>query len=148
MTPITIKSLAHAALKVKDIDRSLAFYRDTLGFAEMMRINHENGSLMLVYLRMTDNQFIEIFPGGEGDFAPGWNANAINHICLEVEDMQATAEALRERNVTFLHAPKIGLDGNWQCWIGDPDGNRIEFMQMMPGCMQEAAIKRLSGTRA
>ena len=148
MTPITIKSLAHAALKVKDIDRSLAFYRDTLGFAEMMRINHENGSLMLVYLRMTDNQFIEIFPGGEGDFAPGWNANAINHICLEVEDMQATAEALRERNVTFLHAPKIGLDGNWQCWIGDPDGNRIEFMQMMPGCMQEAAISRLSGPPA
>ena len=148
MTPVTIKSLAHAALKVKDLDRSLAFYRDTLGFAEMMRINNEDGSLLLVYLRMTDTQFIEIFPGGEGDEAPGWNANAINHFCLEVADIHETAMALRERNLTFLHEPKVGLDGNWQCWIRDPDGNRIEFMQMMPGCMQELAIERLSGTRA
>ncbi len=143
MTDIKIKSLAHAALKVKDLDRSLAFYRDTLGFKEMMRINNADGSLLLVYLRMTDDQFIEIFPGGEGDVAPGWNANAINHFCLEVADIHATATALRERNITFLHEPKVGLDGNWQCWIGDPDGNRIEFMQMMPGCMQEVAIERL-----
>jgi lactoylglutathione lyase len=146
MTDIKIKSLAHAALKVKDLDRSLAFYRDTLGFKEMMRINNEDGSLLLVYLRMTDTQFIEIFPGGEGDVAPGWNANAINHFCLEVDDIQATAVALRERNIAFLHEPRMGLDGNWQCWIGDPDGNRIEFMQMMPGCMQEAAIARIKST--
>jgi lactoylglutathione lyase len=143
MTAIKIKSLAHAALKVKDIDRSLAFYRDTLGFKEMMRIDNDDGSLLLVYLRMTDDQFIEIFPGGVGEVAPGWNANAINHFCLEVEDMQATAADLRTRGVAFIHEPKVGLDGNWQCWVGDPDGNRIEFMQMMPGCMQEVAIKRL-----
>ena len=146
MKPLAIKSLAHAALKVKDLDRSLAFYRDTLGFREMMRINNEDGSLLLVYLRMTDTQFIEIFPGGEGDVAPGWNDNAINHFCLEVADIQTTAADLRGRGVVFLHEPKIGLDGNWQCWIGDPDGNRSEFMQMMPGCMQEVAIERLSRT--
>jgi lactoylglutathione lyase len=143
MNLLKIKSLAHAALKVKDLDRSLAFYRDTLGFREMMRINHGDGSLMLVYLRMTDDQFIEIFPGGEGDVAPGWNANAINHFCLEVEDMQATAADLTARGIPFLREPKVGLDGNWQCWVNDPDGNRIEFMQMVPGCMQEVAIARL-----
>jgi lactoylglutathione lyase len=143
MTPLKIKSLAHAALKVKALDRSLAFYRDTLGFKEMMRIHYEDGSLMLVYLRMTDDQFIEIFPGGEGDIAPGWNANAINHFCLEVDDMKATAADLVARGIPFLLEPKVGLDGNWQCWINDPDGNRIEFMQMMPGCMQEEAITRL-----
>ena len=143
MKSLAVKSLAHAALKVNDLDRSLAFYRDTLGFKEMMRINNDDGSLMLVYLRMTDTQFIEIFPGGEGDVAPGWNANAINHFCLEVDDIQMVAADLRKRGVAFLHEPKIGLDGNWQCWIGDPDGNRIEFMQMMPGCMQEVAIERL-----
>lgn len=143
MTALKIKSLAHAALKVKDLDRSLAFYRDTLGFNEMMRINNEDGSLMLVYLRMTDDQFIEIFPGGEGEVAPGWNANAINHFCLQVDDMQATAADLTARGIPFLREPKVGLDGNWQCWVSDPDGNRIEFMQMMPGCMQEVAIARL-----
>ncbi len=146
MTEIKVKSLGHVALKVKDLARSLAFYRDTLGFAELMRLHHDDGRLMLVYLRLTDNQFIEIFPDGEGDCAPGWNVNAINHFCFEVEDMRATEKALHERDIAFLHHPKIGPDGNWQCWISDPDGNRIEFMQMMPGCMQEAAIVRLTRT--
>ena len=25
---------------------------------------------------------------------------------------------------------KLGADGNYQCWVVDPDGNRIEFMQI------------------
>jgi lactoylglutathione lyase len=37
----------------------------------------------------------------------------------------------------------MGADGNRQCWIADPDGNRIEFMQMSPSCMQLDAIARL-----
>ena len=39
----------------------------------------------------------------------------------------------------------MGLDRNRQCWIEDPDGNRIEFMQMSPESMQAEAIKRLRG---
>ena len=25
--------------------------------------------------------------------------------------------------------PKVGVDGNWQVWTVDPDGNKIEIMQ-------------------
>jgi lactoylglutathione lyase len=64
MPKIAIQSIAHTAVKTPDLERSLAFYRDTLGFEEMMRINSPGGTLMLVYLRMTDTQYIEIFPGG------------------------------------------------------------------------------------
>jgi lactoylglutathione lyase len=143
---LLIKSLAHVALKVADLERSLSFYRDTLGFTEMMRINHDDGSLMLVYLRMTDDQFIEIFPQGRDERAPDKDANAINHFCLQVDSMAQTAAQLDALGIVMTTKPKIGLDGNWQCWIEDPDGNRIEFMQMTPGCMQEAAIKRITAT--
>jgi lactoylglutathione lyase len=37
----------------------------------------------------------------------------------------------------------MGLDHNRQCWIDDPDGNRIEFMQMSASSMQAEAITRL-----
>ena len=37
----------------------------------------------------------------------------------------------------------MGADYNYQAWIEDPDGNRIELMQMMPDSMQLAAIARL-----
>jgi lactoylglutathione lyase len=140
-----LKGIGHVALKVADIERSLAFYRDTLGFAEMMRLNRDDGALWLVYLRITDTQFLELFPGGEGDRAPGSERTAVNHFCLECNDLQATADALRAAGLKLTVEPKMGADNNWQCWIEDPDGNRIEFMQMAENSMQAEAIRRLSG---
>src|SRR5690606_35753823 len=115
----------------------------TLGFAEMMRLNRDDGALWLVYLRITDTQFIELFPGGEGDSASGPERTAVNHFCLECADLQATANALRVAGVTLTVEPKMGADNNWQCWIADPDGNRIEFMQMAGNAMQLEAIRRI-----
>ena len=57
-----IVGLGHMALKVKDVDRSMAFYSGVLGFPEMLRLHHDDGSLFLIYLRVTDDQYIEIFP--------------------------------------------------------------------------------------
>jgi lactoylglutathione lyase len=144
-TKLGLIRIGHVALKVADIGRSLEFYRDRLGFAEMMRLNNDDGSLWLVYLRITDTQFIELFTGGQGVRAPGHEATAINHFCLECTDLDATAAMLRKAGVRLTVEPKLGLDGNRQCWIEDPDGNRIEFMQMSPDSMQADAIRRLSG---
>jgi lactoylglutathione lyase len=137
--------IAHVALKVKDLDRSLAFYSGKLGFKEMMRLDKPDGSpgVWLVYLRITDDQFLELFPEGEGDRAPGSNATAINHICLGVADLDKTIADLAAAGVPLTIAKKMAADLNWQAWIEDPDGNRLELMQMMPDCLQLAAIERL-----
>ncbi len=84
MAGLGLAGIGHVALKVADMERSLAFYRDRLGFAEMMRLAHDDGSLWLVYLRVTDTQFLELFPGGEGARAPGPDVTAVNHFCLEI----------------------------------------------------------------
>ena len=143
MAALGLTGIGHVALKVADINRSLAFYRDRLGFQEMMHLDRDDGSLWLVYLRITDTQFLELFPGGEGEEAPDPDRTAINHFCLETADLDATANALRAAGITLTVEPKMGLDGNRQCWIADPDGNRIEFMQMGPASMQADAIRRL-----
>jgi lactoylglutathione lyase len=143
MASLGLTGIGHVALKVVDIERSLEFYRDRLGFAEMMRLDREDGSLWLVYLRITDTQFIELFPGGEGARAPGPERVAINHFCLESADIQATADALRAAGIALTVEPKMGADNNWQCWVEDPDGNRIEFMQMAQNAMQLDAIRRI-----
>jgi lactoylglutathione lyase len=144
MAALGLTGIGHVALKVSDVSRALAFYRDRLGFEEMMHLDRDDGSLWLVYLRITDTQFLELFPGGEGDRAPGAERTAINHFCLETADLDATANALRAAGVALTVEPKMGADHNRQCWIEDPDGNRIEFMQMGAGSMQAEAIKRLN----
>lgn len=141
-----IKSIGHVALRVTDIERSLDFYVDRLGFEEMFRLARE-GTLWIVYLRITDEQFIELFPGGEGDRAPEADRIGYNHICLEVDDLDAVIARLEERGVPLTRPKKVAADGNAQAWIEDPDGHRIELMQLLPGCLHEQALARLRGTR-
>ena len=138
-----ITSIGHVALKVHDLDKSLAFYRDQLGFPEMMRIDKPEGGVWLVYLRITDEQFVEIFPGAENARAPGWNGNAITHVCLTVDDLDAVVDRVTSAGIPLLIEKKTAIDGNRQAWIEDPDGNRIEFMQINPASMQMQAIARL-----
>lgn len=138
-----ITGYGHAALKMKDVEASLAFYRDKLGFPEMLRLLKDDGSLWLVYLRITDLHYLEIFPGAEEDRAPGWNANGVNHLCFTIEDLDAMAARMQATGIKLTAQIKNGADGNRQAWIEDPDGNRIELMEMHPDCMQYAGIKRL-----
>lgn len=135
-----ITSLGHVAIRVRDVETTLDFYVNKLGFSEMMRLDRD-GRLFLVYLRITDDQYLEVFP--EGDRAPGKQANGLNHFCLTVSDIDAVETRLGELGIPLTSEKKKVEDGNWQLWVEDPDGNRIEFMQMDPDCLQLKAIARL-----
>jgi lactoylglutathione lyase len=141
---LTVSSIAHVAIRVKDIDRTLAFYIDKLGFSELIRLDRD-GRLWLVYLRITDDQYLEVFPEAEGETVPGPEALGYNHVCLAVPDIEQTVRELEAAGIALIR-PKIkALDGNWQTWIADPDGHRIELMQMAPDGMQAQAIARRNG---
>lgn len=137
-----ISSLAHVALKVKDMDKSLDFYVGKMGFPEMFRL-HRDGKLWIVYLRITDDQYLELFPDGDGDRAAGRDATGVNHICLGVDDIDVVVDELRQAGIPLTAEKKMGADYNFQAWIEDPDGNRIELMQIMPKAMQLDAIRSM-----
>jgi lactoylglutathione lyase len=139
-----VTSIGHVAIKVKDLAATLDFYVDRLGFREMLRLTREDGAVWLVYLRITDTQYLEVFPGAEGDRAPGWEANGMNHMCWTVDDLDAVAARLDALGIPLLLPVKPGLDRNRQAWIEDPDGNRIELMEMAEDCLQYRAIRRLA----
>ena len=77
-------------------------------------------------------QFVELFYGCEGE-----NAGSFNHICISVEDIDAACAQVLAAGYPVDRMPELGCDGNKQAWLVDPDGNRIELMQLMPGCPQE-----------
>jgi lactoylglutathione lyase len=141
----SISGIGHVAIRVKDIDRTLDFYIGRLGFREMFRLERE-GRLWLLYLRISDTQFLEVFPEATGDRAPPREANGLNHVCLEVDDIDATIDELATAGVPLAREKQLGADGNFQAWIEDPDGNRIELMQMAPDGMQRKALERMRAT--
>ena len=123
-----ITDFGHPAFAAHDIDASLAFYAK-LGIAESFRLDRPDGSLMLVYMHIAGDRFLEIFPNG-----PVPDANRVGsfrHICLLTDDIRATVSELRERGVAIERDVIEGLDHNLQAWIRDPDGNSIELMQLV-----------------
>lgn len=140
-------SLGHVALRVKDVERSIAFYCSQLGLSEMFRLNRDNGELWLVYLRITDDQYLELFPDAVGDQAPGAEAIGINHFCLTVVDIEATVQEIKAAGIALWRPLKLGADGNRQAWILDPDGNRVEIMEMAANSMQAQAIAQWRSKR-
>lgn len=140
-----ITGLGHAAFRIKDLQRSLDFYVGTLGLREAFRLDRDGQpSPWIVYLHVAPNQFLELFPGGEGEVKPRSQAAGYNHLCLVVDDLQATARHLTDRGIEITSGPKQGMDHNWQAWINDPDGNAIELMQLSPEGPQAAADARFA----
>ncbi len=123
-----ITGLTHAAVRVTDLDRAISFYTRTLGLTEQFRLTRDTGEPWLVYIKVTDGQFIELFPGAAGPHEAPTNAGLV-HICLQVDDIQRTYAELTGRGLVAHGEPKMGGDGSWQFWTSDPDGNPIEFHQ-------------------
>jgi hypothetical protein len=83
---------------------------------------------------------MELLPGGVGAFARDADITAVNHICLAAESVDEAVAALRKLGVVLTTKPNLGVDGNGQSWLEDPDGNPIVLIQMVLVNMREIAI--------
>jgi lactoylglutathione lyase len=122
-----ITDLGHPAFAAHNVERTLNFYA-LLGIQESFRLHHEDDSLMLVYLHVAGDRFIEVFPGGPPPDPD--RGGSFMHLCLLTDDINAIVEHLRENGAPIDQEPIVGLDHNWQAWTRDPDGNEIELMQL------------------
>lgn len=127
-----ITGLAHACFTVADLDRALSFYRDGLGLKEAFDFVDDTGRRYGVYLHLGRRNFIELFVG---ELADRVEKQSYKHICLEVDDIEATVDDLRERGIE-VSPIKMGMDHSYQAWVTDPDGNRIELHHYTPQSWQ------------
>jgi len=131
-----VTGIMHLAFVVNNMDASLKFY-ETFGIRKAFTLTNDKGEPSIEYLKVTDSQFIELFYADEV-FEPlfMWKKKYYAHLCLAVDDIHAVAKAITDAGYELALAPNKGGDGNWQCWTHDPDGNAIEFMQIMPDSLQ------------
>ena len=136
------KGIAHLAFTVSDMEESLAFYCDKLGLEKAFSIEDDNGNPRIIYIKICNGQFIELFHGEKDKNDVFNNTIGYSHLCIEVEDINAVARLAAEKGITIDVPPIQGKDTNYQCWIKDPDGNRIEFMQIMETSPQSKASRK------
>jgi catechol 2,3-dioxygenase-like lactoylglutathione lyase family enzyme len=114
---------------VDDVDAALSFYREKLGFEEVMHPAPTFAMLSRGPLRLV----LSAPGGGPGGGAAmpdgtlpepgGWN-----RFQIEVEDLEATVAELRQRGASFRNEIVTGVGGN-QILVEDPSGNLVELFQ-------------------
>jgi lactoylglutathione lyase len=135
----------HIAIRARDIEATAKFYREVLGMPEEFRMQDPTGTkLGSVHMFVAPSQYIEIFPNGTDEFSPGEHTIGYSHLCLEVDDLAKTLAEVRGRGAPIDTELKKGYSKCLQFWTHDPDGNRIEFMELPPDCLQVAANKRIA----
>ncbi|MBM3214379.1 VOC family protein [Candidatus Poribacteria bacterium] len=131
-----IVGLGHVAYRIADLERSLDFDCRGLGLSEAFRLLGDDGKPWIVYIRLSGDNFIELFPGAGDPYAPPPGSAGFAHVCLRVDDLEATLEELRERGVPLDDTVRKGKSGSLQYWLTDPDGTRIELMQILDDSLQ------------
>ena len=113
--PCTARHINHVAIAVKDIDDTLAFYRDVFGTGEVEVEDIEDQAVRAALVRIGGSQLEFIQPtdpeGGVARFIER-RGEGVHHIAFEVDDLQASLGALNEHGVrTIDTAPREGLSG-------------------------------------
>lgn len=117
-----VKRFLHVKLDVADIDRSVAFYCDVLGFEPVVRYDRDDGVTIVQVAAEGSPVGIELWR--ESDHVGLGNDRL--HVALETSDLAATVERLRADAVTIEQ--EIFRMGHEQiAFIRDPDGYLIEL---------------------
>ena len=134
--------IAHIAFQVSDLAKAQAFYGGLLGYDDAFRLYKEDGTTRLVYFKVSDRQYIEIFPG-----LPPDQDDRLSHIAFETTNLEALRLYLAEKGVQVPDKVNKGQDGNLNFTVKDPDGHRVEFVQYQTGSMQMKAKGSYLGPR-
>ena len=104
----------------KDIDESIAFYKDVLGFEMVEKFYNEGGGLVL--MQSPDGAAVELIDSK--NFETGfWS------IGVEVEDFDAAIEELKAKDCKFIYEPQT-LPLGKLAMIEDPNGVKVAVLQL------------------
>ncbi|RYD14782.1 MAG: lactoylglutathione lyase [Lysobacteraceae bacterium] len=116
----------HTMIRVRDLDASLAFFRDGLGLREVRRMDHEAGRFTLVFLAAPESPEAEIELtynwGSDEDYG---SARNFGHLAFRVDDIYAACAHLASMGVTINRPPR---DGH-MAFVRSPDLVSIELLQ-------------------
>jgi len=116
-----IDGLGQVALTVRDVERSVAFYRDAVALRFLFA-----PAPTLAFLQIGDVRLMLSTP--EGEFSPGRSSV----LYLRVADIDAEHAAMATRGVTFIDAPHLVArmpdHELWMCFFRDPDEHVLALM--------------------
>lgn len=130
---VRVVALDHLVLRVRDLERSLGFYRDTLGLTVEFIDEYRAGARPFVSAR-AGSQLIDLVPDPGYEPEAGVRAGGFMHLCVRIEGSLADAVPyLRRRGVELIEEapmPRMGATGmGLAIYVRDPDGYIVELKE-------------------
>jgi len=115
----------HTCYRVANLEESVAFYRDALGFAEVKRRDFPEYEFTLVYMALhgSDHELELTYNYGHAPYELG---NGYSHIAVSTPDLEGQYE--KHKTAGYKLSGMSGLPGSPPqfYFITDPDGYEIE----------------------
>ncbi len=129
--PPSFNGIAHVAIRVHDLAASVAFYQK-LGFEQAFDLR-KNDVPYESFIKINDNQFIELYPTTDRDPSAGFL-----HLCFEGVDLNTIHDSYVTHGLTPTAVRKAGA-GNLLFTMAGPEQpsgpQNIEYTQYMPGSL-------------
>ena len=127
--------LLHTMLRVGNLDRSIDFYTNVLGMQLLRRKDYPDGKFTLAFVgygEEADNTVIELTYNWDTDSYD--LGNAYGHIAIEVDDVYAAVDQLRNRGGKVIReAGPMNAGTTILAFVEDPDGYQIELLGKKTG---------------
>ncbi|MEG0379389.1 MAG: VOC family protein [Eubacterium sp.] len=121
--------MAHEMIRVMDLDKSLKFYEDALGFKEVRRKDKPEGKFTLVYLGDGQTDFTLELTYNYDPEKPYELGNGYGHLALSVKDLEACHAEHTEKGYTVTNLSGLDKGVKSYYFITDPDGYKIEIIR-------------------
>jgi lactoylglutathione lyase len=119
-------------IRVVDLEKSIRFYRDGLGFQIVSRNDYPDGKFTLVFLKAAgdeeDGPAIELTHNWETDKYE--RGNAYGHVAYQVESIDDVQARLKKNGFDLSWGPGRTPNGaRSMAFVDDPDGYEIELLE-------------------
>ena len=124
-----VKKLVHTRYRVKDLEKTVSFYRDVLGLQEVRRHTSGRGSRLVFLKAPQSEEEIEICKFDES--GPVVVGPDLTHLAFEVDDLDAFARESAAKGYPLSDGPHPSGSGRI-AFIDAPEGYEIELIERGP----------------
>ena len=123
----TARKLLHTRYRVNDLEKTVKFYKEVLGLAEVRRHKSPRGSELVFMKAPESEELIELcyFPAS----GPVQVQPDLTHLAFEVSSLEAFGKHLAALGIKYSDGPIVKPDGSGFAFIDAPEGYEIELIQ-------------------
>jgi len=123
----TARKLLHTRYRLNELEKSVKFYKEVLGLAEIRRHKSPRGSELVFMKAPESEELIELcyFPAS----GPVHVQPDLTHLAFEVDSLEAFGKHLASLGLKYSDGPTVKPDGSGFAFIDAPEGYEIEIMQ-------------------